>query len=418
MTKDKKTVAIIGAGIVGVSTALWLQRDGHDVILIDKTGPAEGTSYGNAGLLASAATLPVTMPGLLRKAPRMALDPAQPLFLRWAHLPWLIPWLIPYLRHANAASARARADAMLPIIGDSLADHQALSRGTGAEAFVVPTEYIYAYSSRAQYDADSMAWGVRKTQGFEWTVVEGKVVQEYDPLLSDVVACGAVLKDQGRIRDPGQYVKALAAHAETQGARILKADVTDVVRENGHVTGVRANGQTIACDAAVLTAGVWSKPLAERLGLRVPLHPESGFHLELWEPSHMPRSPMMLVDGKFAITPMDGRIRLAGMVAYGGLDAAPTRAPFDLFLKHLKRVMPGLTWQNTREWMGHRPAIVDSVPLIGEVPSAKGAFVGFGHDHVGLTGGPKTGRILAQMISGKTPNLDLSPYAPDRFGRS
>jgi len=126
----------------------------------------------------------------------------------------------------------------------------------------------------------------------------------------------------------------------------------------------------------------------------------------------------MLAAGKFVITPMDGRIRLAGMVGYGGFDAEPPRAPYRLFLKYLRSAMPDLTWKETTEWMGHRPAIRDSIPMIGPVPGTKGAYLGFGHDHVGLTGGPMTGRILAQLVSGNTPNIDLAPYAPERFTRN
>lgn len=415
MSKAPHTVAIIGAGIVGVSTAIWLLRDGFDVLLIDKGGPGEGTSFGNAGLLASAATLPVPMPGLLKKVPRMLFHPEEPLYLRWRHLPQLLPWLIPYLRHANEDAARTRAEAMLPLIGDSLADHQALAQGTGAEHFVVPSNYVYGYQSKADYDADHLSWSVRRDQGFDWDELDRTAFQSYDPIYSDLVSYAAVLKNHGRISDPGAYVKALASFAETQGARLIRAEVSGIVKEANKVTGLRLGGETLGCDSVVLAAGAWSKALAETLGITVPLHPESGFHMELWEPSVVPRSPVMLAAGKFVVTPMDGRIRLAGMVGYGGFDAKPPRAPYRAFQKYLKRAIPGLTWSETTEWMGHRPAIRDSVPLIGAVPDVSGAYTGFGHDHVGLTGGPKTGRIIAQLIAGKTPNLNLAPYAPDRF---
>lgn len=415
MENDKKSVAIIGAGIVGVSTAIWLLREGHDVVLIDKNGPGEGTSFGNAGLLASAATLPLPMPGLLGKVPRMLFKRNEPLFLRWAHLPKLLPWVLPYLRYANEPAARQRAQDIQPIIGDSLADHQAMSNGTGAEDFIVPTDYVYGYQAKSGYMADQLAWSVRSEQGFEWDELTGDQFRAYDPIYSDLVGYAAILKNHGRITDPGAYVKALARFAETQGARILKADVTDVVRDNGRVTGVRAGGETLQCDTVVLAAGAWSKTLAEQLGLKVPLHPESGFHMELWEPSLVPRSPVMLAAGKFVITPMDGRLRLAGMVGYGGFDAVPSRAPYRLFLEYLRRAIPELTWQDTTEWMGHRPAMRDSIPFIGAIPGVQGAYAGFGHDHVGLTGGPKTGQILSQLISGKSPNIDLAPYAPERF---
>ncbi|PHP68690.1 FAD-dependent oxidoreductase [Zhengella mangrovi] len=410
-----RTVVVIGAGIVGVSTAVWLLRDGHDVILIDRKDPGEGASHGNGGVLASCSVVPVTVPGLLAKAPRMLLSPDQPLFLKWSYLPRLLPWLIRYLGHANADAVRRRAAALLPIIGDSLADHQALAAGTGAEQWIVPSDYLFLYNDRAHYEGDAFGWSVRKDLGFRWDILEGRAFKDYDPAFGPALDLAARLTGHGRIADPGRYVKDLAAHAGRQGARILKAEVSDIVRENGRVTGVRANGETIACDAAVLATGVWSGPLAGKLGIRAPLESERGYHLELWEPTVMPRSPVMVASGKFVATPMDGRLRLAGIVEFGGLDAPPSRAPFALLEKNIRAAIPGIRWKETVEWMGHRPSLADSIPVIGVTPGVRGAFLGFGHDHVGMTGGPKTGRILAQLVAGRKPNIDLAPYSPSRF---
>jgi D-amino-acid dehydrogenase len=410
-----KTVAVIGAGIVGVSTAIWLQRDGHDVVLIDRAGPGEGTSHGNGGVLASCSIVPVTVPGLLKKAPRMLFDPNQPLFLKWSYLPKLAPWLLRYLGHANADAVKRRAAALYPIIGDSLADHQALSAGTGAEKWLFPSDYLFLYNDRAHFEGDAFGWSVRKTHRFEWDVLEGKDFTDYDPSYGPALDFAVRLKEHGRIADPGQYVKDLATHAERDGARILIGEVTDFASENGKVIGVRVGGETIACDAAVVATGVWSGPLARKLGLTVPLESERGYHLELWEPNIMPRSPVMVASGKFVATPMDGRLRLAGIVEFGGLEAPPSRAPFGLLKRNIQAAIPGIAWRQTTEWMGHRPSIADSIPVIGAAPDLKDVFLGFGHDHVGLTGGPKTGRILAQLIGGRTPNIDLAPYAPTRF---
>ncbi len=414
-SQEKKSVAIIGAGIVGVSTAIWLQRDGHDVVLIDRAGPGEGTSHGNGGVLASCSIVPVTVPGLLGKAPRMLFDPGQPLFLKWSYLPRLAPWLVRYLGHANAEAVQRRAAAMYPIIGDSLADHQALSDGTGAEKWLFPSDYLFLYNDRAHYEGDAFGWSVRKAHGFEWDILEGTAFTEYDPSYGSALDFAARLKNHGRIADPGRYVKDLAAHAERNGARIVIGEATDIVRDNGKVTGVRVGGETIASDAAVIATGVWSGPLAKKLGLSVPLESERGYHLELWEPNIMPRSPVMVASGKFVATPMEGRLRLAGIVEFGGLEAPPSRAPFELLKKNIRAAIPGIDWKETTEWMGHRPSIADSLPVIGEVPGVKGAFLGFGHDHVGLTGGPKTGRLIAQLVGGRSPNIDLAPYSPKRF---
>lgn len=237
MTSKTCNVAVIGAGIVGFSTALWLAREGHTVTLIDKAGPGEATSFGNAGLLASAGTLPVPGPGLLRKAPRMALDPREPLYIRWRHLPALAPWLMKYLRHATAEAAKTRAHAILPLIGDSLSDHQALAAGTEAEKYVVPCDYLYGYATRKAFDADRFTWDTRTAQGFDFSVMDRDALRAYDPVYGDAIGCAARIANHGRISDPGAYVKALAKAAERLGVRLIRDEVKAIERTNGRVTG-------------------------------------------------------------------------------------------------------------------------------------------------------------------------------------
>jgi D-amino-acid dehydrogenase len=413
--KHKDPVAVIGAGIVGVSTAIWLLREGRRVVLIDRKGPGEGTSFGNGGVLASCSVVPVAVPGLIAKAPGMLLDPNQPLFLKWPYLPKLAPWLVRYLSHANKADVRRISEALIGIVGESLAEHQALAGGTKAEKWIKPCDYLYVYRDRQHFESDRFGWNLRASHGFQWNELEGESFRAYDPLYSKDFGFAVCLENHGRIGDPGMYVKDLAAHAVARGARILNADVTGFILRDGRVTGLRAGGETIACTDVVICAGAWSKPLAAKLGLNVPLESERGYHLELWEPNVMPRSPAMVASGKFVITPMEGRLRLAGIVEFGGLDAEASRKPFELLLRNMKAAIPGIDWKETSEWMGHRPAPADSIPVIGPVPKAKGAWLGFGHHHIGLTGGPRTGRLLAQLISGKSPNIDLAPYAPSRF---
>ena len=412
-------VIIVGAGIVGVSTAIWLQRYGVNTVLIDRHGPATGTSYGNAGVLASCAVVPVTVPGLIRKAPGMLFSRNQPLFLKWRYLPTLLPWLRKYLSHCNIADVSRIADALVPIVGNSLADHQSLAAGTQAEKWIVPGPYIFGYRDRAHFRADALGWQIRNTHGFEGQEMDAKQFQEFDPIFGGNIGYAVSVKQHGRILDPGRYVEDLAAHFEHNGGKILTGEVEDVVQENGHVTGVRASGELIAAKAVVITTGVWSKPLVKKLGFDVPLESERGYHLELYEPSVMPRAPTMIAAGKFVATPMQGRLRLAGMIEFGGLKTPVTEAAVDLLERNIRKIIPGLTWTESKKWLGHRPAPADSIPIIGEAKSenrgVKGAYIGFGHHHVGLTGGPRTGQLLAQLISGKTTDIELAKYSPARF---
>lgn len=408
-------VAVIGAGIVGVSTALWLARDGQDVVLIDRAEPGEGTSYGNAGVLASSSVVPVTVPGVVRSAPGMLFNPDKPLFLKWGYLPRLMPWLLRYLSHATAEEASRIADGLALIVTGSLEEHQQLAAGTGAERYITPSDYTFAYKSRAQYEADAFGFELRGRHGMTWSVLEGEAIRAYDPALGPDIGCLVPVHGNGHIKDPGAYVKALARHAETLGVRFVRGTAERVITADSTVTGVRVDGETIPADCVVVATGVWSKSLAAEFGLDVPLESERGYHIELFEPSLMPAHPTMVASGKFVATPMEGRVRLAGIVEFGGLDAPPSRAPFELLLRQARAAFPGLTWGETKEWMGHRPATTDSLPLVGAVPTVRGAYVAFGHHHIGLTSGPKTGRLLAQLIGGTPLNVDISPLAPSRF---
>ena len=236
---EQKTVAVVGAGIVGVSTALWLQRAGHEVLLLDRLGPGEGTSHGNAGVLASCSVVPVTMPGLIGKTPGMLLDRDSPLFVRWPYLPRLLPWLARYLSHCGAAETRRIAQALNAIIGDSLEQHQALAKGTGAERWIVPSDYNFIYTDRAAYEADGFTWALRSENGFTWEEMDLRALRAYDPAFGPEVTFAVRAPGHGFISDPGRYVKDLAAHVEARGGRIVRAEVRNVRREADRVTLLR-----------------------------------------------------------------------------------------------------------------------------------------------------------------------------------
>ncbi len=411
----KQHVVIIGAGIVGVSAAIWLQRDGHDVVVVDRQGPAAETSYGNGGVLASCAVVPVNSPGLIKNAPAMLMQADSPLFLRWSYLPKMLPWLLQYLSRANSGDARGVAKALTQILHDSLEQHQLLAKGTPAEKWIKPSDYLFVYHDRAAFEKDAFAWAVRRDMGFKWDELDAEAFNAYDPIFKGTRNFAIRLKNHGIISDPGEYVKDLASHFVKQGGKLVVGEAVDIVKQDGTVTGVETTNGQIDCDHVVLAAGVWSKGLSEKLGTKTPMETERGYHIELINPSAMPKAAMMLASGKFVITPMNGRIRCAGIVEFGGLEKSPGKQPVALLKKQIRQAMPDLTWERTQEWMGHRPAPSDSIPFIGPYKNAKGAFAAFGHHHIGLTGGPKTGRMIADMVASRTTNIDLAPYDVSRF---
>ena len=193
---------------------------------------------------------------------------------------------------------------------------------------------MFLYRDRAHFEGDAFGWEIRRKHGYVWEELEGEALRAVDPAFSPSIGFAAACGDHGMIADPGRYVKDLAAHFEAQGGRVVIATVEDIAREGGRTVGVQvsrdgAGVETLPCDAAVVALGAWSGPLAEKLGVRVPLESERGYHVELWDPTIAPRNPVMVAAGKFVATPMDGRLRLAGIVEFGGLDAPPSKAPFE-----------------------------------------------------------------------------------------
>ena len=412
-----KVIVVVGAGIVGVSTAIWLRRAGHNVTLIDKGAPGMGASYGNAGLLAQWAVVPVTTPKLWRDAPRYLMDPNSPLFVKWRHVPRMLPWLAQYMRNATNKRTRQIVSSISPLLLDAVDQHRSLIQGTPVENWVRDSKMTFVYRNRAGFDADAYGWQLKAHVGLTPTVITGQAVQEIEPILSADHRCIAVLEGQGHVTDPGRYVASLAQYFETLGGRVVRAEVRDLQKgSDGQITCVQTDQDHFDCDAAVITAGIWSKELTRKLGLRIPLEAERGYHVIFDNPTEAPRNPMMMVDGKFGVNAMDMGLRCAGTVELGDHHAGPSTAPIALLKKHAAAAFPRMTFSGTQEWMGFRPSTPDSMPLIGELGSS-GIFVGFGHQHIGLTSGPKTGRILAQMISGQHPNMDLSAFDPARFSR-
>lgn len=410
----KPHTVVIGAGIVGVSTALWLARAGKRVTLVDRLAPGEGASHGNGGVLAACAMVPVTSPGLVGKAPGLLMNSEFPLFMRWSYLPKLAPWLWRYLSYANDADTRRIAEHLAFIVGDSVEQHQDLAGNTEADKWLVPSDYQFAYRTRADFEADAYTWSLRRDNGFAPDIIEGPAVQDKEPVLGPDISCLAVVKNHGHIRSPGLYVKSLAEVFLSLGGQIIQADVHDIEHVDGKVSSVVTSQRTITCDSAVVATGVWSGPLGKKLGLKVPMETERGYHVIFKNPSHTLESPTMVASGKFVATPMHDGMRCAGIVEFGGLDAGPSKGPIELLMRHARRTFPNMTYSDTVEWLGHRPAPADSLPFIGQIGQT-GVYTAFGHHHIGLTGGAKTGRLVADLICGDTASESLAAFRPDRF---
>jgi D-amino-acid dehydrogenase len=415
----KKKVAVIGAGIVGMTTASYLQRDGHDVVVIDPQPPGQGASFGNAGCFNPSSVVPVATPDTWKNIPHYLSDPLGPLRIRWSYLPALAPWLLRLVRAGTPQRIEAQARALTTILAPCLDALLPLARDAGAEHLVARNGILIAYRSQKSWDADAAAWDIRRRNGTHWEELDTDELRQFDPNLSRDFTRGKLVPGNGHCLDPGGLVTALAAAVQNDGATFLRRRATGFSFNGADLRAVQTPEGEVPADAAVIAAGAHSRPLAAQLGDRVPLETERGYHAMLRTPEVMPRVPTTDSEGKFVATPMADGVRFAGTVELAGLNAAPDWRRARILLQQASKLYPGLarTYSEDRYtvWMGHRPSLPDSLPVLGPSTRSRDVFYAFGHGHVGMTSGPYTGKVIADLVAGRPPPIDLSPFRPGRF---
>ena len=410
-----KTIIVIGAGIVGVSTAIWLQRSGFKVTIIDQKGPATGASHGNAGILAASSIIPVPNPSLIKKLPFYLLSKDSPVFFKMSYLPKMFPFLISYLSKSNLREVNKYAERMTPLIFDTVCQHKSLAKGTGAEKFISYQDYCFGYETEENFLNDKKVWKLRQKHGLPFEVVNGNEFSNFDPFYKDLFDVIVKCKNHGKINDPGLYVKTLCDHFLSQGGELIISKVNDISLKNLNDVIVKIESDSLIANKIVVATGAWSKKILKKFKIKMPLESERGYHVEYVEPNFYPKVPMMLTSKKFVITPMDGRIRVAGLVEFAGLKTLKRKPPLNLLKNKIKDLFPNLKCKEKIEWLGHRPALVDSLPMLGYLDKNKQILVAFGHQHLGLTAGAKTGRIVSDLIIGNDIKLEISNYRPNRF---
>lgn len=411
-----RQVTIVGAGIVGMSTALQLQRAGCAVTVIDRVAPGESCSRGNAGILATYGMVPLSTPGFIWKVPSMLTDPLGPLAMRWRHVPKMLPWMFSFLRASRPAEVERIAAALAQLTRTTVEAHLAQVAGTRAAALARPTPLLCVYPDEAGYRADQYVWNLREQHGTRIHTLRDGAVREMEPAVAEHFRFGVVMENCGYSPDPFALVQALAEHFVELGGRVLRHEVRDVVvGADGPVALVTEAGNLPVADL-VVCGGVWSGQLSRRLGSPVPLEAERGYHVTLQRHTgDAPRYPVMSPAQKMLTTPMRGGLRAAGLVEFAGLRTPPDYRRARTLLKHLRTLFPRIEAQAHTEWMGHRPSLPDSMPVIGRSPHFRNVFYGFGHQHIGLTCAPGTATALTGLVLGQAPTIDLTPFRIDRF---
>ena len=414
-----KRVGVIGAGMVGVCAASWLQRDGHSVFLVEAGEPGHGASFGNAGCLNGSSVTPVSMPGVIRNVPRWLLDPLGPLSLRWTYLPAIAPWLVRFVRSGTPDKVRAQARALRPLVGPTLEALKPLVAAARAEDLVHRLGHLYVYRSAESLEKDRLAWQLRRENGVEIDQFDADELRQLEPALSRDYVRGVLVRENGHTSNPLGLVERLLGHFVRSGGELVRARANGFRLDGRRLAAIQTDSGDLPADAAVVCAGAYSKPLAAALGDRVPLETERGYHLMISDPERMPRIPTADADGKFVATPMDTGLRFAGTVELAGLAAPPDWRRARILLAQGRKMLPGLAASHPEErismWMGHRPSLPDSLPVLGPSRASPDVFYAFGHGHVGMTAAPMTGKIVAELVDGRSPAIDISPFAAGRF---
>ena len=319
------------------------------------------------------------------------------------------------IRLAPGLVLNARAAALNALNRHCVGSLMPLVRWAGVEDLIRVPGQLYLYMRRESYENDRLVNALRVASGEAYDVLDKGAIREMEPDLAPVFEVALRAHGNGHCRNPHRLATALAERVAREGGQVLRAEVNGLDIEDGEISAVRTDRGAIRARAVVVAAGMWSRSLARLLGHRVPLESQRGYHVTIAEPGPAPRNMLMVLDKKIAITPMETGLRIAGTVELAGLDALPNYRRAEIFLDMGKAIIPGLRTERRSEWMGHRPCLPDSLPVIGRSPRVRNAYFAFGHGHLGLIGSAPTGRIIAQLVTGQAPMIDLDHYRIDRF---
>ncbi|MFI4999764.1 MAG: NAD(P)/FAD-dependent oxidoreductase [Reyranellales bacterium] len=411
----EKTITVIGAGIVGVCCALHLQREGFKVRLVERGEPGKAASFGNSGSFGTASCVPFALPGVLKKVPRMLFDSESPLKLRWSHVPAALPWFLRFIAAARPSRVEAIAAARDSLLKHTHEGYAPLIEGANAGKWVNDDGLMMTFESEAAFTGAAYALDLRRRHGVHMDILDGNEARQMEPALSSKVVKAVSLPDVGRTVDPLRLTEALAADFVRRGGEIVTAEVKGFEFGPAGPTRIVTSRGALDVDLVVIAAGVWSRKLAAQLGTRVPLEAERGYHVMFANPAIKLKKAIVSADRSVSLAHMAEGIRCTGVAEFAPPDAPANMENARMVQRHAQILVPGLVGEPASQWMGPRPSHPDSKPVIGRSPRHANVLFAFGHDHLGLTMAGITGKLIAELATGKPPSVDLAAFRPDRF---
>ncbi|WP_313731360.1 FAD-binding oxidoreductase [Pseudomonas sp.] len=411
-----KHVLVIGAGVIGLSTAHHLLQSGARVTLVDKDPEGDKASYGNAGGIAVTEMIPASVPGILWKVPGWIMDPLGPLAIRPGHAPKMIPWFLRFSKVGTHQEMTRIAAALASINQRVYDDLLPMLESNGMSGELHRKGALTVYETKKGLDADADSWNLKARLGVEVQHLNAEQTRELEPALGDNVKYGVFTPQWSHINDPKRFVELLRAALVSRGLTITQGDIVEVNPRSGlEVTVKLRDGRTLTADHVVIAAGAWSGQLAQRLGDRVLMESERGYNTTVAEPGVQLEREVIFAERHFVATPLTCGLRIGGAAEFGGLDAVANFKRSEALVKLASIYLPGLKSEGGKPWAGHRPTTPDSLPVIGRSTRHPNVIYAFGHGHLGLTQAATTGRLATDLVLGATPPIDLAPFSVGRF---
>ena len=395
-------MAVIGAGIIGACISHALAQRGAKVTLIDRGDPGSGCSYGNSGAISAGSVAPVAMPGMLASVPKMLMDDESPLFLPLAYLPRALPWLLRFVASASPDRVEASARKLHGFHEGAVEKHVALAKEVGVPELILRRGHLHLYPDEAALAKDAGGWRMREAYGYKFERLDRDGILALEPGVGPRYRIGHFLADHATILNPLRYVQAIVRTFVANGGEVRRSDVRSLTPQPDGRWEVDGAG---TFDQAVIAAGAWSTRLLDPLGVRLPLESQRGYHVQFPGASKTVSRTVILADKKIFVTPMEEGLRVGGTVEIGGLDRPPDLRRAAVLERIVRETFPGLEGITPTAWMGHRPCMPDSVPVVGPAEGRPGLWLAIGHGHLGMTDSVNTAeRIAAALLPQPTTN--------------
>ncbi len=409
-------VTVVGGGIVGVCCALALQREGIATTLIERGEIGGAATFGNCALMARSEIVPLSKPGVFKKLPGWLLNPEGPLAVRPSHLPVALPWLLRFLRNASAERVARICHGLGEIAALAQDDFDDVIAAANVQNIWAPNEVLYLYDNRAQYDADRFSWALREAEGCFATELEPNDMRTMEPSVNTDGKFGVLANGWKSFTSPQRLTEELAAYFSQLGGEIIAAEVTHLATQDDRVQSLTLDNDTKhPVQKVVIATGCWANALLHDMGVRIPLAPLHGYHTDILDSGIELSRAVIYSTGGFVSTPVETGIRIGGTVEIAPLDAKPNFRRAEVLVEKAKRhLFPQMRSTVGKQWIGARPFMPDTLPVIGPAPGVRNAWLAVGHGQLGLTMGPTTGRFISDLISGRKPPISLEAYRADR----